>query len=180
MVKGHSQLAWHIAESLVLDEFDMCIMNALQVDHGLTVPLSVACGQPVAWPFKVVPIAVNVVLYPQPTGKRCFALGRALRKAVQTYEEDLKVVVLGTGGMSHQIHGERAGLINQAWDRRFLDDLTANPERLVQLPHVEYMREAGAEGIELIMWLVARVRWTTRLGKSIAITTCRRRTQPRG
>jgi protocatechuate 4,5-dioxygenase, beta chain len=155
-VQGDPEFARHIAESLVLDEFDMTIMNALQVDHGLTVPLSIACGQPAAWPFKVVPIEVNVVLYPQPTGKRCFALGRALRKAVQSYDQDFKVVIIGTGGMSHQIHGERAGLINPTWDRRFLDDLTANPSRLVQMPHVEYMREAGAEGIELIMWLVAR------------------------
>jgi protocatechuate 4,5-dioxygenase, beta chain len=156
MVKGEPRFAWHIAESLVLDEFDMTLMNALQVDHGLTVPLSIACSQLSEWPFKVVPIEVNVVLYPQPTGKRCFALGRAIRKAVEAYDEDLKVVVFGTGGMSHQIHGERAGLINQAWDRRFLDDLTANPARLVRMPHVEYMREAGAEAIELIMWLVAR------------------------
>ena len=156
VVQGDSKLAWHLAESLVLAEFDMTIMNAMEVDHGLTVPLSIACGQPAAWPLKVVPIAVNVVLYPQPTGKRCHALGHALRKAIESYKEDVKVVILGTGGMSHQLHGERAGLINKEWDRRFLDDMTANPTRLAQLPHVEYMREAGAEGIELIMWLVAR------------------------
>jgi protocatechuate 4,5-dioxygenase beta chain len=133
----------------------MTIMNVMQVDHGLTVPMSIACGQPAEWPFKVVPIAVNVVLYPQPTGNRCFALGKAIRKAVESYDKDLKVVVFGTGGMSHQLHGERAGLINKQWDRQFLDDLTANPSRLVKLPHIEYVREAGAEGIELIMWLVA-------------------------
>jgi protocatechuate 4,5-dioxygenase beta chain len=99
---------------------------------------------------------VNVVIYPQPTGRRCFALGRALRQAVQAYDQDQKVVIFGTGGMSHQIHGERAGLINKEWDTRFLDDLTRDPQRLVNQPHLEYARQAGAESIELIMWLVAR------------------------
>lgn len=156
VVKGHPAFAGHLAESLILDEFDLTLMNRLEVDHGLTVPLSITCGQPPAWPFKVVPLEVNVVLYPQPTGRRCFALGRAIRKAVEAYPEDLRVVVFGTGGMSHQLSGERAGLINPEWDRAFLDDLTANPARLVALPHVDYMREAGAEGIEMIMWLIMR------------------------
>jgi protocatechuate 4,5-dioxygenase beta chain len=156
MVKGDSALSWHLAESLILNEFDITILNKMEVDHGLTVPLSITCGQPTEWPFKVVPIEVNVVLYPQPTGRRCYALGRAIRKAVEAYDQDLKVVIFGTGGMSHQLHGERAGLINQEWDRRFLDDLTANPERLAGMSHLEYVREAGAEGIELIMWLIMR------------------------
>jgi len=156
VVKGDSAFAWHLAESLILDGFDLTIMNQLQVDHGLTVPLSITCGQPEAWPFKVVPLEVNVVLYPQPTGKRCFALGRALRKAVDSYDQDLKVVIFGTGGMSHQLHGERAGLINKEWDTQFLNDLTADPQRLVNLSHVDYIRDAGAEGIELIMWLIMR------------------------
>jgi protocatechuate 4,5-dioxygenase beta chain len=155
-VQGDPALAAHLVERLVLDDFDITIMNAMQVDHGLTVPLSITCGQPAEWPFKVVPIEVNVVLYPQPTGRRCFALGRALRQAVQSYDRDQKVVIFGTGGMSHQIHGERAGLINKEWDTRFLDDLTRDPQRLVNLPHLEYARQAGAESIELIMWLVAR------------------------
>jgi protocatechuate 4,5-dioxygenase beta chain len=155
-VQGDPALAAHLVERLVLDGFDITIMNAMQVDHGLTVPLSITCGQPAEWPFKVVPIEVNVVIYPQPTGRRCFALGRALRQAVQAYDQDQKVVIFGTGGMSHQIHGERAGLINKEWDTRFLDDLTRDPQRLVNQPHLEYARQAGAESIELIMWLVAR------------------------
>ena len=152
VVKNDPELAWHLAESLINDEFDLTIMQQLQVDHGLTVPLSITCGQPEAWPFKVIPIEVNVVLYPQPSGKRCYALGQA----VEAYDQDLKVVVFGTGGMSHQIHGERSGLINREWDTAFLDDLTANPQRLVNLTHVDYMRDAGAEGIEMIMWLIMR------------------------
>jgi protocatechuate 4,5-dioxygenase beta chain len=156
IVKGDADFAWHLAESLVVDDFDLTIMNELEVDHGLTVPLTITCGQPAAWPCKVVPLEVNVVLYPQPSGRRCFALGQALRRAVESYPKDLRVVVLGTGGMSHQIHGERAGLINKEWDTAFLDDLTRNPQRLVGLTHVDYMRDAGAEGIELIMWLIMR------------------------
>jgi protocatechuate 4,5-dioxygenase beta chain len=156
VVKNDPDLAWHLAESLILDEFDLTIMQQLKVDHGLTVPLSIGCGQPADWPFKVIPIEVNVVLYPQPTGRRCYALGRAIRKAVEAYDKDLKVAIIGTGGMSHQIHGERSGLINQEWDTAFLDDLTANPQRLVNLTHVDYMRDAGAEGVELIMWLIMR------------------------
>jgi len=155
-VKGHMELSRHLAESLILGGFDLTIINEMAVDHGLTVPLSLMCGQPKEWPFRVIPLAVNVVQYPPPTGKRCFELGRAIRSAVATFEENLNVVVFGTGGMSHQLHGERAGLINREWDNKFLDDLTADPQRLVQLPHVEYMREAGAEGIELVMWLIMR------------------------
>lgn len=156
VVQGHPQLAWHLAESLILDEFDLTIVNEMDVDHGLTVPLSVTCGQPEAWPFPVVPLSVNVIQYPPPTGKRCFDLGRAIRKAVEAYDEDLRVVIFGTGGMSHQLHGERAGVINSDFDRRFLDDLTRDPQRLIDLPHIEYVREAGAEGIELVMWLIMR------------------------
>ena len=156
VVKGHLELSRHLAESLIFDEFDLTIVNEMAVDHGLTVPLSLMCGQPKAWPFKVIPLAVNVVQYPPPTGKRCFALGRAIRKAVESFDQDLRVVVFGTGGMSHQLHGERAGLINREWDNKFLDDLTANPQRLVGLSHTEYMRETGAEGVELVMWLIMR------------------------
>ena len=146
VVLGHPELAWHIAQSTILDEFDMTIINRLDVDHGLTVPMSLLFGQPQAWPCKVVPLAVNVVQYPPPTGNRCFNLGRAIRKAVRSFDQDLKVIVCGTGGMSHQLQGPRAGFINREFDVRFLDDLTRDPERLIRIPHVEYVREAGSEG----------------------------------
>ena len=155
-VQGHSKLAWHLAESLILDEFDMTIANEMPVDHGLTVPLSVTCGQPDAWPFKVIPICVNVVQYPPPTGARCFKLGQAIARAVERYPENLRVVVYGTGGMSHQLQGERAGLINREFDTAFLDNLTRDPLSLTQITHTEYMREAGSEGVELVMWHVMR------------------------
>ena len=156
VVQGHPDLAWHIAQSVILDEFDLTIVNNMPVDHGLTVPLSMLFGQPDAWPCKVIPITVNVLQYPPPTGRRCYHLGKAIRKAVESFDSELRVVVLGTGGMSHQIHGQRAGLINSAFDRRFLDGMVADPEALSRIPHVEYMREAGAESVELIMWLIMR------------------------
>jgi protocatechuate 4,5-dioxygenase beta chain len=155
-VIGDPDLAWHIAQSCILDEFDMTIVNKMDVDHGLTVPLSLMFGQPEAWPCKVVPIAVNVVTYPPPTGNRCYALGEAIARAVASYPENLNVQVWGTGGMSHQLQGPRAGLINQEWDQRFLDDLTADPQRLRHIPHIEYLRETGSEGIEMVMWLIMR------------------------
>jgi protocatechuate 4,5-dioxygenase, beta chain len=155
-VIGHPDLACHLAQSLILDEFDMTVINEMTVDHGLTVPLSLLFGQPEAWPVKVVPIAVNVIQYPPPTGERCFKLGQALRRALASYDDDLNVQVWGTGGMSHQLQGPRAGLINQAFDNAFLEDMTANPERLRKIPHLEYLREAGSEGIELVMWLIMR------------------------
>jgi protocatechuate 4,5-dioxygenase beta chain len=156
VVKGHPKLASHIAQSVILDEFDLTIVNKMEVDHGLTVPLSLMFGSPKAWPCPVIPLAVNVVVYPPPTGHRCFMLGRAIRKAVRSYPEDLRVVVIGTGGMSHQISGPRAGLINSKFDKAYLDGLTRDPKKLMRIPHVEYMREAGAEGIEMVMWLIMR------------------------
>lgn len=156
VVKGHPELAWHLAEQLILDEFDMTIVNRMDVDHGLTVPLSLMFGQPEAWPCPVIPLAVNVVQYPPPTGARCFKLGQAIARAVASYPEDLKVMIFGTGGMSHQLQGPRAGLINQAFDKAFLDRLVEDPQAQAAVPHLDYVREAGSEGIELVMWLVMR------------------------
>jgi len=155
-VVGHPELAWHLAQALILDEFDISIVNRMEVDHGLTVPLSLLFGTPAAWPCPVIPLCVNVVQYPPPTGRRCFKLGRAIRKAVASFDRDLRVVVFGTGGMSHQLQGERAGLINAEFDRRFLDAIVAAPQAAAAIPHVEYLREAGSEGIELVMWLIMR------------------------
>jgi protocatechuate 4,5-dioxygenase beta chain len=156
VVQGDPELAAHLAQSLILDEFDLTLVNRMDVDHGLTVPLSMVFGQPASWPCKVIPLAVNVVQYPPPTGNRCFQLGKALRKAVASYDRDLRVMVWGTGGMSHQLQGPRAGLINSDFDARFMDLLIEAPETAAQIRHIEYMRESGTEGIELVMWLIAR------------------------
>ncbi|MBO9499909.1 MAG: protocatechuate 3,4-dioxygenase [Novosphingobium sp.] len=155
-VIGHPDLAWHIAQSLILDDFDMTIMNQMDVDHGCTVPLSMIFGEPEAWPCKVIPFPVNVVTYPPPSGRRCFNLGDSIRAAVESFPEDLNVQVWGTGGMSHQLQGPRAGLINKEFDLNFIDKLISDPETLSKMPHIQYLRESGSEGIELVMWLIMR------------------------
>ncbi|MFA6310190.1 MAG: class III extradiol dioxygenase subunit beta [Sterolibacterium sp.] len=159
-VIGHPELAAHIAHSVIQDDFDLTIVNKMDVDHGLTVPLSLLCGQPpvdkFAWPCPVIPFAVNVVQYPVPSGRRCYNLGKAIRKAVESYDAPLNVQIWGTGGMSHQLQGPRAGLINREFDQAFLDRLIADPAGLAAMPHIDYVREAGSEGIELVMWLIAR------------------------
>ena len=159
-VIGHPDLASHIAQSVIQQDFDLTIVNKMDVDHGLTVPLNLLCGQPPAdnfkWPCPVIPFAVNVVQYPVPSGQRCLNLGMAIRKAVESYDDDLKVQIWGTGGMSHQLQGPRAGLINLDWDKAFIDQMVANPQGLAKRPHIDYVREAGSEGIELVMWLIAR------------------------
>src|SRR5947209_17230798 len=149
-VIGHPQLAAHIAQSVIQQDFDLTIVNKMDVDHGLTVPLSLMCGQPQAWPFPVIPFAVNVVQYPVPSAARCFALGQAAPRGVESYDEPLNVQIWGTGGMSHQLQGPRAGLINKEFDTAFLDRLIADPEGLSTTPHIDYVREAGSEGIELV------------------------------
>ncbi len=156
VVEGHPELAAHIAQSLIIDEFDMTILNEMDVDHGLTVPMSLLFGEVDAWPVRVVPLMVNVTQYPPPSGDRCWRLGEALARAVASFPEDLNVQVWGTGGMSHQLQGPRAGLINSAFDRDFLEKLTADPQALRRITHLDYLREAGSEGIELIMWLIMR------------------------
>ncbi|AUG75403.1 Protocatechuate 3,4-dioxygenase [Kitasatospora sp. MMS16-BH015] len=155
-VQGHPELAAHIAHSLIRDDFDLTLVNEMSVDHGLTVPLSLMFGEVEAWPCRVIPFHVNVVQYPVPSGDRCFRLGQALRRAIESYDRPLNVQVWGTGGMSHQLQGPRAGLINRAWDNAFLDRLVEDPAGLARVPHLEYVEEAGSEGIELVMWLIAR------------------------
>ena len=156
VVQGHPELAAHIAQSVIQQDFDLTIVNKMDVDHGLTVPLSLMCGQPDAWPCPVIPFAVNVVQYPVPSGQRCFNLGKAIRRAVESFDKDLKVQIWGTGGMSHQLQGPRAGLINKEFDNAFLDKLIADPAAVAAIPHIDYVRDAGSEGIELVMWLIAR------------------------
>ncbi|WP_290051572.1 class III extradiol dioxygenase subunit beta [Amycolatopsis solani] len=156
-VDGAPELSEHLVTELVDAGFDIATCHRLDVDHGLTVPLSVYCPDPGdAWPCAVVPLLVNVIQYPQPTAARCYALGRALGRAIRSFPPALKVAVFGTGGMSHQLAGSRAGLINTPFDRMFLDAIEHDPQRLAALSREDYIRQAGTEGIELIMWLVMR------------------------
>jgi len=156
-VVGSPELSLHLLKSLVDDGFDLTVFQELDVDHGLTVPLSIYCPDPgEAWPCKVVPLMVNVIQYPQPTAARCYALGQAIGRAIATFPTDDKIAVFGTGGMSHQLAGARAGYINPTFDKWFLKAIETDPQALAALSREDYIRQAGSEGIELIMWLIMR------------------------
>lgn len=158
--QGDPAFSWHLIEHLVADEFDLSMFQEWQVDHGFSVPMSIAfggrSGEIAAWPTRVVPVVVNTIQFPLPQPLRCFKLGQAIRRAVQAWPGDERVLILGTGGMSHQLQGERAGFMHPPFDRMFLDTIGPDPEALTRIPLGTYMKEAGHEGAELIMWLVAR------------------------
>jgi len=155
-IKGHPALARHIAKGLVADEFDLSYFQAKGLDHGFFSPMSLLWPHENDWPGAIVPLAVGVLEFPIPSARRCFKLGRSLRKAIQSYPEDLKVAIVGTGGLSHQVHGERAGFNNTPWDMEFLDLLEKSPEKLTELTIAEYAERGGVEGAEVIMWLIMR------------------------
>jgi protocatechuate 4,5-dioxygenase beta chain len=154
--RGDADLSWHLIDSVIPDGFDLAVCQSLDVDHGLTVPLTVLFGEPQEWPVTVVPVVVNVVQQPTPTAQRCFDLGRAIGRAVATFPAGTRVGVVGTGGMSHQLQGARAGHINSEFDRMFLRAIVDEPERLTALSNLDLIKEAGSEGAELTMWLVMR------------------------
>ena len=156
-IKGDQEFSAHLAESLIFDEFDIVLSHELDVDHGCTVPLSIFYGaQEDSWPIKIIPLYVGVIQYPQPTGNRCYSLGKALRRAIDAYPKDLRVAIMGTGGLSHQIQGPRAGLLNLDYDKEWLDALIDNPLSIKDISASELIRETGSEGAESIMWLVMR------------------------
>ncbi|MFC4254217.1 protocatechuate 3,4-dioxygenase [Altererythrobacter xixiisoli] len=155
-VVGDPVFASHLAEQLVIDEFDLTLMNHMDVDHGLTVPLSLMFGKVPEWPVRVIPLAINVTQFPTPSAERCWQLGAAIRDAVKSYPAGLNVQIWGTGGMSHQLQGPRAGLINPEFDNAFLDKLSDRTDELRKITRLEFVRESGTEGIELIMWLIMR------------------------
>jgi protocatechuate 4,5-dioxygenase beta chain len=171
---GDLAFSQHAIEHLIEAEFDVTICQELHVDHGFHVPMSLLFGD--EWPVRVLPIVVNVIQHPVPTPLRCYKFGQALRRAVDTYPTAERVVIVGTGGMSHQLHGERAGFMSQTFDEAFLDAIEADPLALTRITRREYMERAGAEAIELIMWLtmrgalderVARVHRAYKLGVSL-------------
>ncbi|MGI4859392.1 MAG: gallate dioxygenase [Janthinobacterium lividum] len=155
-IPGHSDLAIHLAEQLIADEFDLTIFQDRPLDHGCNSPLSLMSEHRTGWPFALIPLQVNVLQYPLPTANRCYRLGQALRRAIESFDADLDVVVVGTGGLSHQVHGERSGFNNEDWDKTFLDWIVTDPDRLAAMKHVDYIRLGGAESVETIMWLTMR------------------------
>jgi protocatechuate 4,5-dioxygenase beta chain len=155
-LRGDADFSWHLCESLVYDEFDITVCQEMALEHGFLVPMNLCFPHDPDWPVAVVPVQVNVVQHPLPTARRCYRLGQAIRRAVEAYGRDLRVAVAGTGGMSHQLNGPRFGHMNEKFDRDFLDRIESDPESLCAMTHHELMREAGAEAVELIMWLTMR------------------------
>ncbi len=155
-VKGHTALAHHIATSLVADEFDLSYFQDRPLDHGCFSPLSMLWPHEPQWPGAIIPLQVGVLLFPIPTARRCYRLGVSLRNAIESYPEDLSVVLVATGGLSHQVHGERAGFNNPEWDQQFLELIENDPIKLTQLTHADYAKLGGLEGAEIITWLIMR------------------------
>jgi gallate dioxygenase len=164
-VSGHPRLAQHIGASLVADEFDLSFFQDKPLDHGCFSPLSVLWPHEPSWPGAIVPLQVGVLLTPSPSANRCFKLGQALRRAIQSYPEDLKVAIVATGGLSHQVHGERCGFNNTEWDMEFLELLAKEPAKLTQLTIAELAQRGGWEGAEVVMWLIMRGALSSRVRK---------------
>lgn len=155
-VAGHVGLSRHIGQSLMADEFDMSFFQDKALDHGCFSPLSLLCDYASGWPVPIVPLQVGVLQSPVPSAKRCYKLGQALRRAIESYPEDLRVAIVATGGLSHQVHGERCGFNNPAWDAQFLNLIENDPVRLSEMTQAELAELAGTEGAEVIMWLIMR------------------------
>lgn len=156
-IQGDPAFAEHLGRALMADEFDMSFFQEKALDHGCFSPLSLLSPHDAeAWPVRLVPLQVGVLQFPIPTARRCFRLGQALRRAIESYPEPLRVAIVATGGLSHQVHGERAGFNNTAWDEQFLDLIEQDPERLAGMTHAEYAELGGIEGAEVIMWLIMR------------------------
>ena len=161
--QGIPGLSWHLIEQLVADEFDITMCQDMLIDHALTIPMSLMWPGQGAWPVKVVPIAINTVQHPLPSLARCLKLGRSVGKALESYPDDLKVLVVGTGGLSHQLDGERAGFINKDFDLFCLDHLTGDPEALCKFSVPKFIELAGAQGIEFLNWMAMRGALTGRV-----------------
>jgi protocatechuate 4,5-dioxygenase beta chain len=153
---GAPELSWHLIEALVEAEFDITTCQEMLVDHALTIPLQLCWPGPDAWPVRIVPIVVNTGQHPLPSPRRCLALGRAVGRAIESWSGDERIVVLGTGGLSHQLDGERAGFINQGYDRFCLDSLGPDPEAITAQSSLDIVELAGSQGVEILNWIAAR------------------------
>ena len=156
---GNEDLSWHLVNSLVADEFDITTCQEMLVDHALTLPMKLLwpqAEQQGAWPVTIVPVCLNTVLFPLPTPARCYKLGQAIGRAITSWQSDKRVVVVGTGGLSHQLDGERAGFINKQFDQQFMQSLASDPQWATKYSIPELVEQVGTQGIELLMWLTAR------------------------
>ncbi|HTV50252.1 MAG TPA: class III extradiol dioxygenase family protein [Steroidobacteraceae bacterium] len=153
---GDAPLSWHLIESLVQDEFDITMCQEMLVDHAFAVPMQLLWPQGPPWPVRTVPVCINTVQHPLPRAARCYALGEAIGRAIESYPQDLRVLVIGTGGLSHQLEGERAGFINRNFDALCLDKLVSDPQALTRYSGAELVELAGSQGVEILNWIAAR------------------------
>ena len=154
-LRGDPALSWHIINHLVAQEFDVVTCQEMLVDHACTLPLKLFWPQGDC-PVAVVPICINTVQFPLPSAKRVYALGKAVGEAIRRWDSDQRVAVIASGGLSHQLDGERAGFINKAFDLQFLESLQSNPEWATQFSSLDIVEKAGTQGVELLMWLAMR------------------------
>jgi protocatechuate 4,5-dioxygenase beta chain len=162
-IRGDPELSWHLIEALVAAEFDITTCQEMLVDHAVTIPMALFWPGGGEWPVRIVPVAMNHVQHPLPTPNRCYRLGQAVGRALEAWNDDARVVVVGTGGLSHQLDGKRAGFLNKAFDLMCMDAIVDDPERLARLSAVDVVREAGAQGTELMAWIAARGALTGRV-----------------
>ena len=158
-VAGDAALSWHLTNALVADDFDMTVCQEMLVDHAVTIPLALmwpAAAKTGQWPVRIVPVDINTVQHPLPSVARCLALGRSIGRALESYPENARVVVIGTGGLSHQLDGERAGFINQEFDKLCMDAMAGDPDALARYSIHDLVELAGAQGVELLNWMAMR------------------------
>ena len=153
---GDLRFSWHLIESLIAGEFDMTTCQEMLVDHAFTVPMALLWPGKDARPVRTIPVSVNTVQFPLPTPLRCYKLGKALGRAIESFDQDLRVLVVATGGLSHQLDGKRAGFINKDFDRMCMEKIVSDPEALARYSTTDLVRYSGAQGVELLMWLVMR------------------------
>ncbi len=162
---GDAKFSWHLVESLVADEFDVTICQEMLVDHAFTIPMSLLWPGSDNRPVRTIPIAINTVQHPLPSAVRCFKLGQAVGRAIESYDKDARVLVVGTGGLSHQLDGTRAGFINKTFDLMCLDALQDNPEKLTRYSNTDLIELAGTQGVEILNWIAMRGALTGKVSK---------------
>ena len=154
--QGDQDLSWHLIESLVAEEFDITTCQEMQVDHAFTLPMSLLWPEQKNWPVRTVPVCINTVQFPLPSAARCYKLGQAIGRAVEAWDSDQRVVIIGTGGLSHQLDGQRAGFTNKAFDLLFMEKLISDPLWVTRYSIADLVELTGTQGVELLMWLAAR------------------------
>jgi len=163
-VPGDPALSWHLINALIADEFDVTICQEMLVDHAVTIPMALMWpGE--RWPVTIIPVSINTVQHPLPSLARCFKLGRSVGRALETYEQDLRVMIVGTGGLSHQLDGTRAGFINKEFDQLCLDKIARHPEALTRYSIHDFVAQAGAQGVEFLNWMAMRGALTGRVAE---------------